>query len=447
MNQNRSIVAVMEDLKGLERVTDPAQVLKLSQDYFHFSPILFSQLAQKRGDLVIRPRTEAEVVQVVQACVAHRVPLTVRGAGTGNYGQCIPLHGGVILDLSLLNRVADVRPGVAVAEAGVKLAALDKLTREQGWELRMVPSTYRTATIAGFISGGSGGIGSINYGFLADRGNVQGATIVTMEDSPRILALRGDELRSVIHAYGTTGIITQLEMPLAPAHPWAEVIVGFENFKTAAAFCQALAESDGLVKKLVCLCASPIASYFAPFKTIVLAQESVALLLIAESSLENFQDLVNEYKGRICYQKSAVEAAKGLTLMEYSWNHTTLHARSVDPQITYLQTLFPSDRSLALLHQCYEHFGEEVMIHAEWIRNQGQITIAGLQLVRYSTPDRLQEIMDYHEDQGVLIFNPHTYVLEDGGRKIVDPVQLERKQQTDPYGLLNPGKMRSYSVS
>jgi FAD/FMN-containing dehydrogenase len=45
---------------------------------------------------VVRPTTEAEVLKVAQTCVKHQIPITVRGAGTGNYGQCIPLSGGLL---------------------------------------------------------------------------------------------------------------------------------------------------------------------------------------------------------------------------------------------------------------------------------------------------------------------------------------------------------------
>ncbi|MEL6937127.1 MAG: FAD-binding oxidoreductase, partial [Cyanobacteria bacterium J06607_17] len=162
-------VPIFPLLKDLDLIQDPTQIAKLSKDYYHFSPVLTAQLDDKVADLVVRPTTEAEVIQIAQACVTTQTPLTVRGAGTGNYGQCIPLAGGVIMDLSQLNRVKWVKPGLACVEAGAKLAAIDKITREQGWEIRMAPSTYRTATIGGFIGGGSGGIGSITYGQLADR--------------------------------------------------------------------------------------------------------------------------------------------------------------------------------------------------------------------------------------------------------------------------------------
>jgi FAD/FMN-containing dehydrogenase len=150
--------ALASELAGLEIITEPTQVAKLSLDYYHFSPVLQQKLSDKRGDLVVRPTSEAEVLRVAAVCVKYKVPLTVRGAGTGNYGQCIPLEGGVILDTTRLNAVRSIQPGLACVEPGVKLAAFDKQARETGWELRMAPSTYRTATIGGLLLGVVGGL-------------------------------------------------------------------------------------------------------------------------------------------------------------------------------------------------------------------------------------------------------------------------------------------------
>lgn len=429
---------------NLDLIQDPTQVAKLSKDYYHFSPVLTAQLANKVADLVVRPSTEAEVIQVAKACVATKTPLTVRGAGTGNYGQCIPLKGGVILDLSKLNRVKWVKPGLACVDAGAKLAAIDKITREQGWELRMVPSTYRTATIGGFIGGGSGGIGSITYGQLADRGNLHAVRVITMEDEPRILELRGDEVQKVNHAYGTNGIITELEIPLGPAYPWAEVIVTFDDFMDAARFGYTLGEADGIIKKLISIHAWPIPSYFAALQDALPEGKTAALLMISESSLEPFNELVNAAGGTITYQKTAEEARKGAALAEFTWNHTTLHARNVDDSLTYLQTLFPYDTDMKLIEHMYQHFGDEAMMHLEFFRVHGQVCPAALQLVRYTNEARLNEIIRYHEEQGAFIANPHTYILEDGGRKQINETQVAFKAQIDPYGLLNPGKMRGW---
>jgi FAD/FMN-containing dehydrogenase len=51
-----------------------------------------------------------------------------------------------------------------------------------------------------------------------------------------------------------------------------------------------------------------------------------------------------------------------------------------------------------------------------------------------------------YREQGAGIANPHVYTIEDGGSGQIDPVQLEFKKIVDPYGLMNPGKMRAWNL-
>lgn len=84
------------------------------------------------------------------------------------------------------------------------------------------------------------------------------------------------------------------------------------------------------------------------------------------------------------------------------------------------------------------------MIHLEFLRVGGKAIPAGLQLVKFTTEKRLNEIIKYHEENGMFIANPHTYILEDGGRKNIDIEQLNFKKKVDPYGLMNQGKMKAW---
>ena len=442
MNTNTDIDyrAIASQLEGIETTSDREGLIKLSLDYYHFSPILTEQLQDKRGELAVFPTTEAQVLQIAEICVKQKIPLTVRGAGTGNYGQCIPLQGGIILDTSKMNQINWLTPGIACVQPGVKMAAFDKQAREIGWELRMAPSTYRTASIGGFIGGGSVGMGSINYGQISDRGNLRRVRLVTMEQQPRVIELEGDEVQKVLHAYGTTGIITELEIPLAPAYPWQEAIVVFDDFMTAARFGQALSDSNGIIKKLVSIHADPIPKYFTSLQKYIREGKHCALLMVSEYDFASFQDLVKEYQGEITYSNIA-DATKGNSLLEFTWNHTTLHARKSDRNLTYLQTFY---FTLERLEQLYRSAGDEIMIHLEFLRAGARAVPAGLQLIRYTTESRLNEIIRQHEAQGAFIANPHVYTIEDGGNKQIDPQKVAFKQKVDPYGLLNPGKMRGF---
>jgi FAD/FMN-containing dehydrogenase len=441
-----SLENLLEELSGLDAIANPPQVAKLSEDYFHFSPVLVPLLTGKVGDVVVRPRSESEVLRIVKTCVKYKIPLTVRGSGTGNYGQCTPLQGGIILDTSRLQEIKWIKTGLARVETGVRLATLDKKAQEIGWESRMVPSTYRIATVGGFIAGGSGGIGSVLYGQLRDRGNLRAVRVVTLEDEPRIIELRGDDVQKVNHAYGTNGIITELEVPLAPAYAWMESIVSFTDFMTAARFGQALGNSDGIIKKMISVHAAPIPSYFTALQSYIPAGSHCVLVLVAESDREPFQSLVQEFQGEICYEKTAQEASKGISLIEFTWNHTTLHARAADDTLTYLQSLFLNDPKLELVQQMHEHFGDEVIMHLEFIKVNGVVIPAAIQIVRFTTCDRLNAVIQYHESQGVFIANPHTYILEDGGMKTIDYEQLNFKRMVDPHGLMNPDKMKAWQM-
>ena len=88
-----------------------------------------------------------------------------------------------------------------------------------------------------------------------------------------------------------------------------------------------------------------------------------------------------------------------------------------------------------------QKFSPEVLQHIEVTRNQGRIQMGGLSLVRFTTEARLDEIVREHEAMGAMVFNPHRYTLEEGGRQSVDAQQLAFKREADPKGLLNPGKM------
>jgi FAD/FMN-containing dehydrogenase len=439
-----SLENLLEELSGIEAIVNPTQVAKLSEDYAYFSPVLLPLLAGKIGDVVFRPSNESEVLRIAQASVKYKIPLTVRGSGTGNYGQCTPLRGGIILETSRLQEIKWIKAGLARVQAGVKFSTLDKKAQEMGWESRMVPSTYRSATVGGFIAGGSGGIGSVLYGQLRDRGNLRAVRVVTLEDEPRIIELRGDDVQKVAHAYGTNGIITELEVPLGTAYGWSEFVIGFKDFMTAARFGQALGNSDGIIKKMISVHAAPIPNYFTALRSEIPTDSHCALVLVAESDREPFLSLVQEFQGEISYEKNAQEASKGISLVEFSWNHTTLHARAADPSLTYLQSLFLNDPQLELVQRMYAYYGDEVMMHLEFIKVNGVVIPAALQVVRFTNSDRLNEIIEHHESQGVFIANPHTYILEDGGMKTVDYDQLNFKRMVDPYGLMNPDKMKAW---
>ncbi|MGJ7546349.1 FAD-binding oxidoreductase [Variovorax sp. LT1R16] len=444
-----AIEQLLLELPDLDWITDEGRVTRLSQDFSWFSPVLVRQLEGKRADVVVRPRTEDEIRSVVGACARRGVPITIRGSGTGNYGQTTPLAGGVVLDMTGYNACLWVQPGVVRAQAGIRLGELEKQTKATGQELRCVPSTYRSATLGGLFGGGFGGVGSINFGPLSAPGNVLGIRAMTIEAEPKMIELRGADAMRMHHLWGTNGLVLELEFALAPAHPWLETLVTFDDFERALNFADKLANAPGIVKRGVSFFAAPISDHLAQLAAHLPKGCHTVLSLVAESSEPAMGLLVAAHGGTVSYRKTAAEVQKSnRTLMEFTWNHTTLHALKIDPTLTYLQSGFIPGKHVEQILEMEKLLGGEVMMHTEFIRNvAGLMTCSGLQLVRFSTEERLNEIIDIHRAHHVHINNPHVNIVEDGkAGGPLPPEVIAVKHRFDPLGLLNPGKLRDWPV-
>ena len=130
-------------------------------------------------------------------------------------------------------RAIDPVTGDVTVECGCLLKDLNRDLVAQGRQLRLMPSTWRSATIGGFIAGGSGGIGSVRWGFLRDPGHLLGLEVVTLEPEPRVLQLEASEAEALNHAYGTNGIITALTLATAPSIAWQELVVDCPDWSSA----------------------------------------------------------------------------------------------------------------------------------------------------------------------------------------------------------------------
>ena len=444
-----NIQGLKSDLRHLDIEDTKAVLKKKSRDFYWFSPILKQDLEKVIGDVIVSPKDEDELIEAISAAYRFDVPITPRGAGTGNYGQAMPLCGGMVLNLLGLNDIFNVQNGAIIAGAGASFHEIEAVSKAQlKQELRIFPSTYRTASIGGFVAGGSGGIGSIRWGGLRDLGNITRVRVVTAEETPRILMLEGDEVLKVAHAYGTNGVITQVELPLTHAHDWVDIIVGFDHFEEACSFADYVGNQDGILLKELAVMAAPIGnSYFPHHSKYVRKDQTNVLLIVAVQNMAALLSIIGRRNGEMQFRSDEVnqnESANLTPLFECTWNHTTLFAHHNNPDLTYLQILYPYPNYIDSILRIKALLKEEIMDHLEYIRFDGRIVCMGIPLIRFTTEDRLNELIKIYENNGCIVFNPHRYTLEEGGMKRSDPEQLAYKRQNDPRGLLNPGKMISW---
>jgi FAD/FMN-containing dehydrogenase len=438
-----------------ELVADPARVItsaaivdRLSKDFYWYSPVLKRQLESKVGDIAVQPVNVEEILAIARYARDHNVPITVRGAGTGNYGQCIPLHGGIVLDLSLMDKLEEITAdGVAVCQPGLRLAPLETEARKHGWELRMYPSTIAKASVGGFLSGGSGGIGSVAHGGLRDFDTVRAFEVVTMEEEPRVVLHEGAAVHEILHTWGTNGILTRIWFALTPAVEWSQFTAAFDTFEEAFLFSKSIAEGSIWTKRLVTVFEWPIASFFTPVKQVVAADKTLVLIMIASEQLDTLRAQAEAAKGQVTFTGAYVGPRTQPLLSDYTWNHTTLWAMKADPAWTYIQAGFSPTNCMEQFRLLRERYGKEILFHIEFMKNgQGVIVPGAIPLVYFTGEERLNELIAYCREIEVFVANPHVNYLEDGGRFRADNIQLKAKQKYDPRGLLNPGKMISFHV-
>lgn len=413
------------------------EVALKSRDYYWYSPILKPLLRGRTGDAVVVAVSEEDVVAACAVANQHKVPLVVRGAGTGNYGQAVPLRGGIILDMSRLDQIEsfDDQQGVIRVSAGAKLQDIEDETRKLGWELRQHPSTRRQATIGGFVAGGSTGHGALMHGGLGEDGAILGLRVVVADDDEaKVLQLEGPDVYPVVHAYGTNGIITSVELPLARAQPWTDVTVVFDSLSKAAEFSLKVASAPAVVKRAVSAFQAPIASKFLDDdeflhgKNVVYDNQElgtngdlrhVSIVQCAMSSLGPVERIAEALGGQVTRTIASSDAPR--PFYEFGWNHTTLHALKKDKSVTYMQAVLSPDEAIEKVKQIEAEFNDsELLQHLEVINLDGRMGFGSLALLwpqgndKDDKNDRLLQILKWHEDNGITIFDPHTHILEDG---------------------------------
>jgi len=427
---------------------DEANVLAVkSKDYFWYSPILKEQLDDCVGQLLVIPKTEEEVMTIAAAIARHRIPLTIRGGGTGNYGQCIPVEGGVVLETTKLNKVLEISEGRVVCEAGARIEQVEKAVAESCQMLSMFPSTKRLATMGGFVSGGSGGIGSLRNGMLRDGQNITYLRIVTVEEEPRVIELYGKDILKAQHAYGTNGIITAMDYALTPAKDWSHTIALFSNYAAALDFAKQ-AQEENLDAFLMTVVERRFAQYYRKLTDYFPPELDAVFSMIAPEAVADYNARVKDAGGTVSLAKTLheIEEANLPPAWECGWNHTTLQALKQEPKVwTYLQVAYPRPFDPKLVERQMKRYGDELFFHHEMARMDGQIQIFALPILRWASKERTYEIIHEMEElDGCMIFDPHVITIEDGGMKEIDSTLIEFKKEADPYGLMNPGKTRGW---
>lgn len=406
---------------------DEASRLSASTDWAHMSPVLAPLLPGGVADVVVRPADAAGIATAVGAAHRHRVPVTVRGQGTGNYGQGIPLFGGLVVDTSAASRVLAVEDGWLTAEAGASFVLMEKAALATGQELAILPSTVGS-TVGGFIAGGSGGTGSIANGAIWD-GYLRSLLVVPCTDDATPVAVPFPENTAMAHAFGVSGVIAQATVALRPARRWTGLYTSFADLGGAVAAGEELFELEPSPRLLSLDEAGIIAAYRPADPALPLDRVSLRGI-VTEDSVEAASAVVRRHGGRV----DAVRPKGPAHIASLSYNHTTYRVRKVRPELTHLQCMGPG---LTRRRAEVAALAPESLIHLEGFLTASGRDWVSMLFLRYDGADDLYDRMARLADVEVYVDDPHTWELHHGR---LDAVRAAAAR-FDPDGLLNPGKL------
>jgi FAD/FMN-containing dehydrogenase len=418
------LASELRELLGPRRTTIEIRAReKASLDGSAMSPVISDQYPLGLADLVAFPASAEEIAVVVAAAVRHGVPITTRGKGTGNYGQAIPMHGGLVLDTSKASKIVEVRDGLITAECGARMIAMETAARETGQQLWMYPSTAQS-TVGGFLGGGSGGTGTIVHGSNW-MGFVDSLDVVHATAEAKLIRVEGAEAQTYVHSYGVGGVIARATVKLEPLQDWRCLYASFDDFHDAFAVVRQLRQLEP-APRLVSSDPPRIVNALPDDPAIPRDRASLRAILDADTLYEA-EALVKEAGGTVHDVREGPQAPMALSMLSYNhpvwwliqrepgeWFHIEVAGEALIDRIDEVHQVLP-----------------DAVLHIE----AGHTVPIGMLAARYRYPGQVHEGMAALAELGVGSHNPHQWFVD---RDVENVQALAIK--TDPHGLLNPGK-------
>ena len=399
---------------------------KASVDGARMSPVVAEQLPLGLADLVAYPANAEEIALVVGAAVRHGVPITPRGKGTGNYGQGIPMAGGLVLDLSRAREVLEVGDGFITAEAGATMVSLETAAWKSGQQLLMYPSTAQSS-IGGFISGGSGGTGSIKHGML-HHGYVLALDVVHGVPDAALVHVDGEAAEPYIHNYGTAGIIARATVALEPLQDWRGFYASFPTFEQALSVIRPFADLEP-TPRLVSADLPTLADALPDDPAILKGHASLRGILDA-ASLPEARRLVEEAGGTVEDVREGPQASMKLSMLSY--NHPIEWLQKSDPN-RYFHVEVSGDALVDRIDEVHAVY-RGGMLHIEAQKGRP----IGMLVGEYESAAEVFAGFERLTALGVGYHNPHQWYVD------YEPERaLAHAAVTDPGNLLNPGKLQA----
>ena len=409
-------------------------------------PAIRDLLLNSLPDLILQPKTENHVLEIFGFAREHKIPVTLRGAGTWGYGGAVPTQGGILIDLGLMDSI-EVHPEALEFTVGPGARFLDigRELERYGLSLLSMPSG-KGGTLAGWLSTGGMGFGTFHHGHVGKQ--LVSIRVVTPNGTAKELKAEDPEIGNFLSTEGQMGIIIRatLKVEKRPSQ-WFPFILPFEKAAEAYRFAQMIASHPSFRPDDLVIYHSELIRVLKSQSKDSLPVEDKNYILAVFSEgdqAEKFQGFLGE--NRMVPGEGA--AAKHL------WDERFLpmSIKNLGPSLLAAEVLLPIDQA-ASYHEKINEWGKKLGVTCyptSHLVDQKNVLFLGLiasdhrKLIFYVDlmliPMMVRLAVQFYQGKpyGLGIWNAP--FLKDLYPKDELKKLANYKKKVDPTGILNPGK-------
>ncbi len=293
-----------DNLKKELNKTFPSALSSIEERYAYSVDALNREVLGNLADAVIFVETIEDVQKAVKIANKTLTPIICRGAGTNTVGACVPVHGGIILNFSKMNKILEINPVnmTARVQPGVIIGDLEKEIEKRGLFYPPDPSNLKVSTIGGSIALNSAGARCFKYGatkdYILDMLVVTASGELIRTGSNTIKNSTGYNLGSIfIGSEGTLGIVVEATLKLIPKPQNSQVIMAyFDNIEACVDVVNKVVEHRLTPSTIDFMDKNALTTVEAFYPTGLLCDKEAALII----EVDGIDTAVTQQRGEIC---------------------------------------------------------------------------------------------------------------------------------------------------
>lgn len=405
-------------------------------------PALVMSMIDNTPEAVVAADTVDDVRNTLYAARESGVPVTPRGQASSGYGGAVPTRGGIVLDMTNMNRVISMdRDNLSVdVEPG---AVWDELTRELnkvGMDNCVVPTSAPSSTVGGWFAMGGVGLGSLAYGSIRDV--VQEIDVVALDGE--VATLSGEEMDLHYQTCGILGIVTRLRLNCRVAEEMRPFAIALPDADAVQAF--SLTACEELTPYAI-LVHSP---GYIGMKKEMGEDEAVPggsfLVIVAILAGSADEDALKRVAGAHGGKVLADDIAR------HSWNDRfyPMRIKKLGPSVLVGEFYLPLDSLSSVVEEIQTDLQKDLLGMEIFVLKEGQVAAlvyilddAGSFLYQFRMAKALRPVRTAERSGGSLYTAGLWFASR--SREILGSIKYDavtrRKKVVDPNGLLNPGKI------